>query len=121
MGTSTATLKQQAKVAGPFYVFELPVRIWHWLHALSITTLVITGFLFATPLPSFHGEASSLFTMGYIRMVHFIAAMVFAAPWPFFCCFPGVSACNCRWRWFRLKASEAGPRTNASYRSVAKT
>ena len=78
MGTTTATLKQRDKVPGPFYVFELPVRIWHWLHALSISTLVITGLLIAMPLPSFQGEASSLFTMGYIRMVHFIAAMVFA-------------------------------------------
>ena len=33
------------------YVFEAPVRIWHWLHALSIVVLAVTGYLIANPLP----------------------------------------------------------------------
>ena len=59
------------------YVYEAPLRIWHWIHALSITVLCITGYLIANPLPSFGGEASDHFFMGYIREIHFIAAYVF--------------------------------------------
>lgn len=60
------------------YVFEAPVRIWHWTHALSIAVLVVTGYFIAHPLPSIGGEASEHFLMGNIRLTHFIAAYVFA-------------------------------------------
>jgi Ni/Fe-hydrogenase 1 B-type cytochrome subunit len=60
------------------YVFEAPVRIWHWLHALSIVVLAVTGYLIANPLPSVGGEASEHFGMGNLRMIHFIAGYVFA-------------------------------------------
>jgi Ni/Fe-hydrogenase 1 B-type cytochrome subunit len=59
-------------------VFQVPVRIWHWLHALSIFALIITGYLIANPLPSLSGEASDHFLMGNLRLVHFSAAFVFA-------------------------------------------
>ena len=78
MAIDTNTLKYLDNVPGPFYVFELPVRVWHWLHALSISTLIITGYLISSPPPSLHGEASTHFVFGYIRMIHFIAGMVFA-------------------------------------------
>lgn len=61
----------------PVYVFEAPVRIWHWLHALSIVVLAVTGYLIANPLPSIGGEASEHFMMGNLRMIHFIAGYVF--------------------------------------------
>jgi len=60
------------------YVFEAPVRIWHWLHTLSFLVLAVTGYLIANPLPSLGGEASDHFLMGNIRLIHFIAAYVFA-------------------------------------------
>jgi Ni/Fe-hydrogenase 1 B-type cytochrome subunit len=60
------------------FVYEAPVRIWHWLNALSIVVLGITGYLIASPLPSVAGEASDNFLMGYIRFTHFAAAYVFA-------------------------------------------
>ncbi len=60
------------------FVYEAPVRLWHWLNALSIATLAITGYLIASPLPSVAGEASDNFLMGYIRFTHFAAAYVFA-------------------------------------------
>lgn len=61
----------------PVYVFEAPVRVWHWLHALSIVVLAVTGYLIANPLPSIGGEASEHFMMGNLRMIHFIAGYVF--------------------------------------------
>ncbi len=78
MDIPNEVLERQEKVSGPFYVFELPVRIWHWVHALSMGTLICTGYLIAAPLPSLTGEASSHFIMGTLRFVHFSAAFVFA-------------------------------------------
>jgi len=60
------------------YVFELPVRIWHWVMALCMVVLGITGYLIGTPPPSVTGEASDHFLLGYIRFAHFAAAYVFA-------------------------------------------
>ncbi len=60
------------------YVYQAPLRAWHWTSALSITVLAITGWLIANPLPTLSGEASDHFQMGYIRFFHFAAAYVFA-------------------------------------------
>ena len=60
------------------YVFEAPVRLWHWVHTFSFLTLAVTGYLIANPLPALAGEASDHFLMGNIRLIHFIAAYVFA-------------------------------------------
>ena len=69
-GRSPANLK-------PEYIYEAPVRIWHWVHAISIVVLCVTGYLIGNPLPSVPGEASESFLMGNIRMIHFIAGYVF--------------------------------------------
>jgi len=60
------------------YVYEAPVRLWHWVNALSITVLAVTGYFIGQPLPTLAGEASDHFLMGYIRFVHFAAGYVFA-------------------------------------------
>ncbi|NTV97137.1 MAG: Ni/Fe-hydrogenase, b-type cytochrome subunit [Thiobacillus sp.] len=58
------------------YVYEAPVRLWHWVNALAITVLAITGYFIGSPLPSMPGEASDHFLMGYIRFAHFAAGYV---------------------------------------------
>lgn len=60
------------------YVYEAPLRLWHWINALSITVLALSGYFIASPLPTQPGEASDNFLMGYIRFAHFTAAYVFA-------------------------------------------
>lgn len=60
------------------YIYEAPVRLWHWLNALAIVVLAVTGYVIGSPLPSVSGEASSHFIMGYIRFAHFAAAYIFA-------------------------------------------
>ena len=60
------------------YVYEAPVRLWHWVNALSIVILCITGYFIGSPLPTLSGEASSHFLMGTIRFVHFSAGYVLA-------------------------------------------
>lgn len=60
------------------YVYEAPVRLWHWVNALAITVLAVTGYLIGSPLPTQPGEASANYLMGYIRFAHFSAAYIFA-------------------------------------------
>lgn len=56
------------------YIYEAPIRIWHWVNAIAILVLCITGYFVASPLPSVPGEAYENFLMGYIRWMHFVAA-----------------------------------------------
>lgn len=60
------------------YVYEAPVRLWHWVSVLCILTLGITGYLIGAPLPSMPGEASDHYLMGYLRFAHFAAGYVLA-------------------------------------------
>jgi Ni/Fe-hydrogenase 1 B-type cytochrome subunit len=60
------------------YVYEAPVRVWHWVNALAIAVLAVTGYFIGKPLPTVMGEASDHFIMGYIRFAHFAAGYVFA-------------------------------------------
>jgi Ni/Fe-hydrogenase 1 B-type cytochrome subunit len=62
----------------PVYVWEAPVRLWHWMMALSMAVLAVTGYFIGAPLPSVPGEASDNFLFGYIRFAHFAAGYVFA-------------------------------------------
>lgn len=60
------------------YVYEAPLRLWHWINALAILVLCLTGYFIGSPLPTMPGEASDNFLMGYIRFAHFAAAYIFA-------------------------------------------
>ena len=68
----------QAAAVKSVYVYEAPVRVWHWINALAITVLAITGYFIGQPLPTMPGEASDHYVMGYIRFAHFTAAYIFA-------------------------------------------
>ena len=70
--------EREARLVKAIYVYEAPVRLWHWINALAITVLFITGYLIGNPLPTQPGEASSSYLMGYIRLFHFSAAYIFA-------------------------------------------
>lgn len=62
------------------YVWELPVRFFHWINAISLCVLIITGFYIANPPAIMTSqEASGQFLMGYVRMAHFISAYAFFA------------------------------------------
>lgn len=69
----TATVSRQTSV----YVYEAPVRIWHWINAAAILTLCLTGYFIGAPPPSMQiAEATHQFVFGYIRFAHFAAGMV---------------------------------------------
>jgi Ni/Fe-hydrogenase 1 B-type cytochrome subunit len=68
----------QARSIKSVYVYQAPVRLWHWINALAIVVLGCSGYLIGSPLPSLSGEASAHFLMGYIRFAHFSAGYVLA-------------------------------------------
>jgi Ni/Fe-hydrogenase 1 B-type cytochrome subunit len=77
MNSNVASGLREAGGKRAEYVFEAPVRLWHWLHTFSFLALAVTGYLIANPLPSPIGEPSDHFLMGNIRLIHFISAYVF--------------------------------------------
>lgn len=68
---------QAASQQTAVYVYEAPVRIWHWVNAFAIIALCVTGYFIGSPLSSVSGEASDHYVMGYMRFVHFAAAYIF--------------------------------------------
>jgi Ni/Fe-hydrogenase 1 B-type cytochrome subunit len=61
----------------PVYVWEVPVRLAHWLIALSLFVLSGTGLYIGHPFMTVPGQAGQSFVMGWMRIVHFYAAIVF--------------------------------------------
>jgi Ni/Fe-hydrogenase 1 B-type cytochrome subunit len=74
-GIDEAAVAQSPRVHS-VYVYEAPVRIWHWVNALAITVLAVTGYLIGSPLPSMSGDTSQLYVMGWVRFLHFAAGYV---------------------------------------------
>lgn len=69
-------------LAGPLedvYVYEAPVRFWHWITMLCIFVLAGTGYLIGAPPPAIGGEATFSFMFGWIRTIHFVSAMILIA------------------------------------------
>lgn len=61
------------------YVWELPVRIFHWINAAAILFLMLTGIYIGNPfLASLVQEEASDFIMGWVRYIHFFAAFLFS-------------------------------------------
>src|SRR5579864_192318 len=58
-------------IAGRKYVWEFPVRLTHWVNAIAIAALFITGLYIATPILMPGGEAANHFVMGRMRELHF--------------------------------------------------
>ena len=62
------------------YVWQIPVRLTHWVNALSIVVLSFTGYFIGNPyLFIAQRESYAPFFMGTIRFVHFAAAFIFFA------------------------------------------
>ncbi len=60
------------------YVWEFPVRMYHWVNALCVTVLIVTGFLIGKPVAiSYAGEAYQQYWFGTVRFIHFVTAFIF--------------------------------------------
>ena len=58
------------------YLWELPLRLMHWLAAIAVVVLVVTGLFIGRPYFMPSGDPSSAYLMGTVRFVHFVAAAV---------------------------------------------
>jgi len=69
----------QTTVLERVYVWEWPVRMYHWVNAICIMALVATGFIIGRPLSLGvpEGEASFSYFFGWVRFIHFAAAFLF--------------------------------------------
>lgn len=65
-------LLPSVKVYGP------GMRIWHWLNALAVVVLAITGYFIGIPPHSSIGDTSTLYLMGWIRFFHLAFGYIFA-------------------------------------------
>jgi Ni/Fe-hydrogenase 1 B-type cytochrome subunit len=74
--TNTAAV-DDSEQAVQIYVWELPVRITHWLIVLSITILVPTGIYISHPFIAVAGAATNHFVTGWARVIHWYTAIVF--------------------------------------------
>jgi Ni/Fe-hydrogenase 1 B-type cytochrome subunit len=59
------------------YIWELPVRLTHWLIFFSIIALCATGYYIGHPFIDVTGPARDHFVMGTARVVHLYSAIVF--------------------------------------------
>ncbi len=60
------------------YVWELPVRAFHWINGFAVTILAVTGYIIGNPIHvGFAQEASGQYWFGTLRFIHFGAGYVF--------------------------------------------
>ncbi len=59
-------------------VWEMPVRFYHWVNALCVVVLAVTGYLIGRPVSiAYSSEAYQQYWFGTVRFVHFVTAFVF--------------------------------------------
>jgi Ni/Fe-hydrogenase 1 B-type cytochrome subunit len=61
------------------YVWQIPVRVTHWLIAFSIVGLSVTGLYIGRPFMTVIGPAGQSSLMAWMKNVHAICAYVFTA------------------------------------------
>lgn len=57
------------------YVWEVPVRLTHWLNFICLLVLSFTGIYISSPFIT--AISSEQYIMGWIRFIHFVTAYVF--------------------------------------------
>ncbi len=61
------------------HCWSLLLRLFHWMFALSIVFLVVTGFYINNPWTNTMIEGSASFPMAIMRYIHYIAAYVLSS------------------------------------------
>lgn len=90
------------------YVWQLPVRIFHWVNALCIVILCITGYVIGNPPAIMQSvPPSDSYWFGIVRTIHFITAYVFIVNFLFRVYWAFVGNRFARWcNYIPLKASQ---------------
>ena len=57
------------------YVYEAPLRLWHWTNALSITALALTGWLIGSPF------VITSYSIHYTKLYEARCPCATASPW----------------------------------------
>jgi Ni/Fe-hydrogenase 1 B-type cytochrome subunit len=81
-GNGSENLLHEASDAEPrqnIHVWQLPVRITHWVTVICIAILTVTGIYIALPFIGTTGAAANQYLMGSMRFTHFVTAFVFTA------------------------------------------
>jgi len=60
------------------YVWEIPVRLAHWIIFFSILILSVTGYYIGRPFIDVPNPATDHFVMGTARAIHLYTAIVFS-------------------------------------------
>jgi Ni/Fe-hydrogenase 1 B-type cytochrome subunit len=69
--------KTQSAEYTEVYVWEWPVRLFHWVNALCVVVLAITGYLIGRPLAfASSAEAYQQYWFGTARFLHFTFAYI---------------------------------------------
>ena len=77
MATAATSIPIHQRPFRRIYVWELPIRIIHWINALGIAVLALTGFLIGWPQMVFNvDEPYQQFWFGWVRFLHFAFAYV---------------------------------------------
>lgn len=58
------------------YVFQFPIRLWHWTIFACIFIQFITGHFIGQPPQTLQGDATKLFYFGMLIKTHYIAGMI---------------------------------------------
>jgi len=94
----------QQIAASPYrrvYVWELPVRFYHWINAVCVLLLIGTGILIYSPFSIGPGtEAYQQYWFGKVRFIHFVTAYVYFFNFIFRCYWGFVGNEHASWRNF---------------------
>jgi len=97
------------------YVWEFPVRLFHWVNVLCLFTLAGTGLLIGSPLALMNsGEAWANYWFGWLRFIHFTAAYLLLANLLFRLYWAWAGNSYARW-------NEYLPVTGRAWRDLVKT
>ena len=96
-----ANTKASAVPYRRFYVWEWPVRLYHWLNATCVFLLVLTGFVIGKPFAiQYSTEAYQQSWFGTVRFIHFVTAFIFFFNFAFRTYWGFVGNKYARWRNF---------------------
>lgn len=72
----TNILDMHPKPGQGVYVYQFPVRIWHWTIVGCIFTLLVTGHFIGSPPQSLRGDPAKLLYFGLLIKTHYIAGLI---------------------------------------------
>lgn len=73
----SAEMRQACPARGFIYVWQVPIRFSHWLNAICIAVLIVTGLYIHFPFITYDNTITQPYVMGQIRFVHYLTGIIF--------------------------------------------